>query len=86
MVTTDDDNIVKGDITERDMAGNIRRFVEVSVERVESTVSGENARRSSILWPLALIVLCCVLLVAEGAVLAVLPLILLVAWVVGATR
>ena len=82
MVTTDEDNKVRGTITEADRLGNVRTYVEVGVEKVEEVVA---STRSPILYPIVLIVLATANIVVGFPLAALIPLGLLAVWV-GAQR
>ena len=80
MVTTDDDNVVRGTIVEADRLGNIRTYVEVGVERVTDVMEG---RAPSTAYPVALVLIAGASLVTAQSPLAlpgVLALLLLVWW------
>lgn len=89
MVTTDEDNVVKGTVTESDRLGNITTYVEVGMERLDDTMTGRDARRRSPLYPLALVVVALAALVLGlpgTTLLGAVALMFLAVWVVGATR
>lgn len=91
MVTTDEDNVVKGDVTERDMFGNVTTYVEVASERIDSVITGSNARRSTVIYPLILIIVTLSALVVGGTfdgvtLLGAVALMLLAVWSIGVTR
>lgn len=82
MVTTDEDNVVKGTITETDRLGNVRTYVEVGVDKVEDIVASRNSPR---LYPIVLIILASINIVVGFPLAALIPLALLAVWV-GAQR
>ena len=85
MVTTDEDNVVRGTITEADRFGNVRTYVEVGVEKVEEVVTGDS-RRPSPAYPLMLLLIS-VIFILLGHGYAALPLLFfLTVWTVGVTR
>ena len=86
MVTTDEDNVVKGTVTRSDILGNITTYVETGVERVEDVVSGREARRRSVLWPMLLLLLIATALIGGYVLGGMLALIALSFWVIGASR
>jgi len=81
MVTTDEDNVVRGTITESDRLGNVKTYVEVGVERVTDVVEG---RQPSTVYPVALVIVAGVALATSQAspltLAGIVALILLVWW------
>ena len=80
MVTTDEDNIVRGSITEADRLGNVRTFVEVGVERVTDVMEG---REPSTVYPVTLVLVASIALILSQSPLSVpgiVALLLLVWW------
>ena len=89
MVTTDEDNVVRGTITRADRLGNIVEYVEVGVERLDEVVTGRTARRSSVLYPILLIAVALMALVLGlpgTTLLGAVALLFLAVWAVGVTR
>lgn len=82
MVTTDEDNVVRGTVVESDRLGNVRTYVEVGVDKVEEVVASKHSPR---LWPIVLIILASLNIVAGFPLAALIPLALLAVWV-GAQR
>ena len=80
MVTTNEDNIVRGEVTEADRLGNVRTYVEVGVERVTEKMEG---RAPSTLYPLTLVIIATISLLLSQSPLSVpgiVSLFLLVWW------
>ena len=80
MVTTDEDNVVRGTITESDRLGNVKTYVEVGVERVTDVMEG---REPSTVYPVALVLVATTSLILSQSPLSVpgiLALVLLIWW------
>jgi hypothetical protein len=92
VVTTTEDNKVKGEITQSDLQGRITTYVEVGVEKVDRVMTGEDAKRASLLYPILLVVLISFGLLAGFAssaglgVVGFTALLLLAVWMRGAVR
>lgn len=88
MVTTDEDNVVKGVITESDRLGNIKTYVEVGVDRIDSTVTGRDVRRHAgvHLYPLAIVLVSALSILVGAPDLALIGLIFIAVWAVGVAR
>jgi hypothetical protein len=92
VVTTTEENVIKGTITESDLHGRITTYVEVGMERVDEVMTGENARRGTLIYPVFLLVAISLGLLAGFTASAGLgmvgfvALLLLTVWMRGAVR